>query len=98
MLEFDNYGSSGVRTCGSVSWQIKNEDGSKYVVRSDSKGKEEGLRVGITWYVPWQCDKTDNQLTVKTFNNKVKIIRLKIFPFDKNDSLSLDRPDFRELA
>ena len=36
LLEFDNYGSKEVATCGSVSWQIKGKDGSPFSVRTES--------------------------------------------------------------
>ena len=74
LLEVSNGAGTLVSTCGSLSWQIKQPpNGSEYLV-DISKGK--GLRVGLTWNVPWTASSScgegkHNQITVHTFNNEV---------------------------
>ena len=72
LLELSN-GAVDLRgTCGSLSWQIKQPDGSQYLVDTRDRDGSGGLRVGLTWYVPWSCGEgKHNQMTVKTFNKKV---------------------------
>ena len=57
---------------------------------TDQEGAQvqRGLRVGLTWYVPYWRNTHDNELTVRTFNNEVIIIILLSFKSEiisKND-------------
>ena len=77
LLENGNGGWQYYGTCGSLSWQIKRPDGSKYLVDTEKSGLQ-GLRVGLTWSIPWVgsvsgCDGKENQITVRTFNNEAGI-------------------------
>ena len=77
MLELSNGAKNLRSTCGSLSWQIKQPDGSQYLV--DTSEELRGLRVGLTWNVPWTTTEScgegkHNQITVRTFNNEAGII------------------------
>ena len=77
LLENGNGGWQYYGACGSLSWQIKRPDGSKYLVDTEKSGLQ-GLRVGLTWSIPWVgsvsgCDGKENQITVRTFNNEAGI-------------------------
>ena len=75
LLELSNGAKHWVSSCGSVSWQVQRPNGSRYLVDTS-----EGLRVGLTWNVPWTASAScgegkHNQVTVRTFNNKVRRAR-----------------------
>ena len=73
LLEVSNGAEHWISSCGSLSWQVQRPSGSPYLVDTS----QEGLRVGLTWNVPWtfsaKCGEgKHNQATVRTFNNEVR--------------------------
>ena len=79
LLENGNGGWQFYGACGSVSWQIKEPNGSRYLVEA-GKWALTGLRVGLTWSLPWTssvsaCRGRQNEITVRTFNNEAGILQ-----------------------
>ncbi|XP_023330072.1 uncharacterized protein LOC111702566 [Eurytemora carolleeae] len=54
----------GYRTCGALSFQIKQaSDDSKYLISKVGK-TEKGLRLFIPWYIPYECNTYINKFQV----------------------------------
>lgn len=66
---FHNYADGGARSSGgSISWQVKKEDGSPYILAGK---KRKGLRIVLTWSIWYkQCGRgVKNEVTVHFIHN-----------------------------
>eukprot|EP00092_Neocalanus_flemingeri_P026619 GFUD01028850.1.p1 GENE.GFUD01028850.1~~GFUD01028850.1.p1 ORF type:complete len:363 (+),score=92.40 GFUD01028850.1:197-1285(+) len=68
LLVFHNHNYLHTRTCGSASWQVR-QDGTALLLDQE---EDVGVRIAVTWNVHWTCsDRTLNEVTVHLMKTKL---------------------------